>query len=148
MQPEPFRPVLRGMLLTGTGAWWMRTDPAGGAGEGELASHALWWPPSKIAGRWLAPYLGETDEARSLLAEVTAREPENADAWLWRAGVEAQPQLKREYFDRVLSLRPDDAEACFARALQLRPDYVTAHYNLGNVLRELGRLDEAIASYR
>jgi sulfide:quinone oxidoreductase len=60
--PEPFRPVLRGMLLTGTGAWWLRSEPAGGAGEGELAGHALWWPPSKIAGRWLSPYLDERDE--------------------------------------------------------------------------------------
>jgi sulfide:quinone oxidoreductase len=58
---EPFRPLLRGVLLTGRGAWWLRNDPAGGAGEGELAGHALWWPPSKIAGRWLAPYLAERD---------------------------------------------------------------------------------------
>jgi len=58
-----------------------------------------------------AARVGENDEARAFLAEVTAREPENADAWLWRAGVEAQPQLKREYFDRVLALRPDDPEA-------------------------------------
>jgi sulfide:quinone oxidoreductase len=61
-EPEPFRPVLRGMLLTGTGAWWLRAEPAGGAGEGELAGHALWWPPSKIAGRWLSPYLSERDQ--------------------------------------------------------------------------------------
>jgi sulfide:quinone oxidoreductase len=60
---EPFRPLLRGVLLTGRGAWWLRRDPAGGDGDGELAGHALWWPPSKIAGRWLAPYLAERDGA-------------------------------------------------------------------------------------
>ena len=60
---EPFRPLLRGVLLTGHGAWWLRNDPAGGAGEGELAGHALWWPPSKIAGRWLSPYLAQRDQA-------------------------------------------------------------------------------------
>ena len=49
--------------LTGGGAWWLRNDPTGGAGDGELAAHALWWPPSKIAGRWLSPYLAERDEA-------------------------------------------------------------------------------------
>jgi sulfide:quinone oxidoreductase len=59
---EPFRPLLRGILLTGKGAWWLRNDPAGGDGEGELAGHALWWPPSKIAGRWLSPYLSQRDE--------------------------------------------------------------------------------------
>jgi sulfide:quinone oxidoreductase len=62
VEPKPFRPVLRGMLLTGSGAWWLRSQPAGGAGEGELAAHALWWPPSKIAGRWLSPYLSERDQ--------------------------------------------------------------------------------------
>jgi len=29
----------------------------------------------------------------------------------------------------------------------LKPDYAEAHYNLGNTLKELGRLDEALASY-
>jgi sulfide:quinone oxidoreductase len=60
VQPHPFRPLLRGILLTGQGAWWLRSEA--GDGEGELAGHALWWPPSKIAGRWLSPYLAERDE--------------------------------------------------------------------------------------
>src|SRR4051812_5299297 len=68
VEPETFRPLLRGILLTGTGAWWLRSDPGGGHGEGELAGHALWWPPSKIAGRWLSPYLAERDEHASLQA--------------------------------------------------------------------------------
>jgi sulfide:quinone oxidoreductase len=62
VQPETFSPLLRGILLTGTGAWWLRSHPSGGDGEGELAGHALWWPPSKIAGRWLSPYLAKRDE--------------------------------------------------------------------------------------
>ena len=28
-----------------------------------VADHALWWPPGKIAGRRLAPYLSARDEA-------------------------------------------------------------------------------------
>jgi sulfide:quinone oxidoreductase len=63
VEPEPFRPLLRGVLLTGRGAWWLRNEPGGGDGEGELSGHALWWPPGKIAGRWLSPYLAERDEA-------------------------------------------------------------------------------------
>jgi sulfide:quinone oxidoreductase len=65
VEPEPFQPVLRGILLTGTGAWWMRRSLEGGNGEGELAGHALWWPPSKIAGRWLSPYLAGRDKGTS-----------------------------------------------------------------------------------
>ena len=58
VQPEPFRPVLRGMLLTGSTPRYMRADVSGGQGDDSAVSeHALWWPPSKIAGRWLAPYL-------------------------------------------------------------------------------------------
>jgi sulfide:quinone oxidoreductase len=58
LEPQPFRPVLRGMLLTGSSPRFMRAEVSGGRGERwEVSEHALWWPPGKIAGRWLAPYL-------------------------------------------------------------------------------------------
>ncbi len=52
--PQPFRPVLRGLLLTGGGSRYLRRDPKGTA---EVSDEPLWWPPAKIAGRHLAPYL-------------------------------------------------------------------------------------------
>lgn len=55
--PKPFRPVLRGMLLTGGRPSYLRAEIGGGRGESAVADHALWWPPSKIAGRHLASYL-------------------------------------------------------------------------------------------
>jgi sulfide:quinone oxidoreductase len=55
--PQPFRPVLRGMLLTGGRPEYLRAEPSGGRGESVASDGALWWPPSKIAGRYLAPYL-------------------------------------------------------------------------------------------
>jgi sulfide:quinone oxidoreductase len=57
LEPRPYRPVLRGMMLVGRGKEWMRHEIAGAAGEGEAARRALWWPPTKIAGRYLSPYL-------------------------------------------------------------------------------------------
>ena len=58
VEPRPFRPILRGMLLTGATPRYLRADVSGTAGDSSLTSEqALWWPPSKIAGRWLAPYL-------------------------------------------------------------------------------------------
>jgi len=60
--PQPFHPVLRGVLLTGRGRRWIRRDLEGSE-EGETQRHALWWPPTKIAGRYLAPYLAALDEA-------------------------------------------------------------------------------------
>ncbi|HEY7629868.1 MAG TPA: FAD-dependent oxidoreductase [Thermoleophilaceae bacterium] len=60
---QTFKPVLRGMLLTGRGRSWMRAEITGGGGEAVAERHALWWPPTKVAGRYLAPYLHETFES-------------------------------------------------------------------------------------
>ena len=58
VQPEPFRPVLRGTLLTGDGARYMRSEVTGGAGErSEVSAQILWRPEGKIAGRHLSHYL-------------------------------------------------------------------------------------------
>jgi len=57
--PEPYRPVLRGMLLTGGSPHYLRR----GSGEaGSAAEHAPWWPPHKISGRELSPYLAAHPE--------------------------------------------------------------------------------------
>jgi sulfide:quinone oxidoreductase len=58
IEPQPFRPVLRGVLLTGGSAWYLRSDISGRAGDDStVAGEALWWPPNKLCGRHLAPYL-------------------------------------------------------------------------------------------
>ena len=58
IDPQPFRPILRGTLLTGGPARYLRADISGAAGDDSLFSgEALWWPPNKLAGRYLAPYL-------------------------------------------------------------------------------------------
>jgi sulfide:quinone oxidoreductase len=58
VEATPFRPVLRGMLLTGDGVRFMRSDPAGGEGDrSDVSSEVLWWPEGKIAGRFLSHYL-------------------------------------------------------------------------------------------
>jgi sulfide:quinone oxidoreductase len=58
VDPSPFRPVLRGLLLTGAEPSYLRAEITGGGGETSVAaSQPLWWPPDKIAGKYLAPYL-------------------------------------------------------------------------------------------
>jgi sulfide:quinone oxidoreductase len=59
----PFVGVLHGRLITGSQERWMRRAMTGAPADGEVAEHALWWPPGKVAGRWLAPYLAEIDDA-------------------------------------------------------------------------------------
>ncbi len=57
--PSPFKPVLRGLLLTAGEPRYLEATLGGGTGEPAAASDSpLWWPPTKIAGRYLAPYLG------------------------------------------------------------------------------------------
>ncbi len=56
--PAPLRPTLRGVLLNGIAPTYLRAQIAGRSGDSfEIAANPLWWPPSKIAGRYLAPYL-------------------------------------------------------------------------------------------
>lgn len=58
VEPEPFRPVLRGVLLTGAVPRYLAAKVEGGHGEtSEVAAEPLWWPPAKIVGRYLAPFL-------------------------------------------------------------------------------------------
>ena len=63
IDPAPFHPILRGVLLTGRGRQWIRRDLGGDDPEGEAQRHALWWPPTKVAGRYLAAYLAAQEEA-------------------------------------------------------------------------------------
>lgn len=73
--PAPFRPVLRGILLTGGAPLYLRSELAWAHGaplaqvarrlprRGVVSGGALWWPPAKLAGRHLAGWLaagGET----------------------------------------------------------------------------------------
>ncbi len=58
-----FEPVLRGMLIAGRRAWYLRRR-LDGHDAGEISSEALWWPPSKIAGQRLAPFLDALDGER------------------------------------------------------------------------------------
>ncbi|MCD6015344.1 MAG: hypothetical protein K0R88_1428 [Solirubrobacterales bacterium] len=74
VEVEPFRPVLRGMLLTGERPRFLRTDFGAGAAEESMAAeHALWWPASKIAGRHLAPYLATLTSAEPVPAAPAER---------------------------------------------------------------------------
>lgn len=72
LEPLPFRPVLRGLLLTGEAPEYLRAELAGGMGDDAFTASAqpLWWPPGKIAGKYLAPYLATITEAALPSLEV------------------------------------------------------------------------------
>lgn len=58
VHPAPFRPVLRGLLLTGRAPRYLRAEVLRGRATRSTAEEeAIWWPPAKIAGRRLGPFL-------------------------------------------------------------------------------------------
>jgi sulfide:quinone oxidoreductase len=57
VEARPFRPVLRGLLLTGLSPRYLRSGVLDASSEVDL--RPLWWPPGKIAGRYLGPFLAE-----------------------------------------------------------------------------------------
>jgi sulfide:quinone oxidoreductase len=87
-QAEPFKPVLRGLLLTGLAPSYLRADISGTAGDSSAAgAEPMWWPPAKIAARHLTPYLAERvaieretlREVSSVPSEPRARAREKAN---------------------------------------------------------------------
>ena len=54
--PRPFEPVLKGVLYTDREPAYLRAERRTARGP-QPRPYSMWWPPSKIAGRHLAPYL-------------------------------------------------------------------------------------------
>lgn len=59
--PRPYRPVLRGLLRTAEGPRYLRAEPPGAATSAEVSDECLWWPASKVAARWLTPWLASRE---------------------------------------------------------------------------------------
>ena len=57
VDPQPFAPVLRGLMLTGLTPRFMQMEL--GRLESIVDTEPLWWPPGKIAGRHLGPFLAD-----------------------------------------------------------------------------------------
>jgi sulfide:quinone oxidoreductase len=57
---RPYQPRLQGMLLTGANPLYLQGDPRAAAESG-ASSQPLWWPPQKVVGAHLGPYLEALD---------------------------------------------------------------------------------------
>jgi sulfide:quinone oxidoreductase len=116
--PKPFHPVLRGLLMTGGAPLYLRAEPQRLPREATVAieatrlrrrtrdasaaaGQALWWPPAKIAGRYLGPFL------------ATARpEPLGSELLADRVAVPGVPLSEAEYEDALeLALLLADCDA-------------------------------------
>jgi sulfide:quinone oxidoreductase len=52
--PQPFRPVLQGMLLTGADPLYIRAELGGST---TVSTEPLWSPPAKLVGRYVTSFL-------------------------------------------------------------------------------------------
>ena len=112
VEPAAFRPVLRGLMLTGGAPLYLRSRLSS-AGEPEesfsrpaarrpvaaVSRRALWWPPAKIAGRYLAPLL------------ATARPPSLTSSLLQDLPAGSATDDRDDARDLALLLADEDAAA-------------------------------------
>jgi len=62
VEPKPFHPVIHGVLLGGEKPLYLRAHITGGHGSSsEVSDLPMWSPASKIAAKYLAPYLESRD---------------------------------------------------------------------------------------
>jgi sulfide:quinone oxidoreductase len=98
----PFRPVLRAALMTATTPRYLRSEVGERQGSSAASNAPLWWPPAKVAGRLLAPYLREGGEPEG------PAELEDVEALEGEAGSETE----QDHRDAVeLALAAADADA-------------------------------------
>jgi sulfide:quinone oxidoreductase len=81
VEAERFQPILRGVLFTGGAPRYLRAEVGRRPATSAESTTALWWPPAKIAGRHLAPYLAKRGMDVSLedLEPLHGETPEEAE---------------------------------------------------------------------
>ncbi|MDZ4870402.1 MAG: tetratricopeptide repeat protein [Alphaproteobacteria bacterium] len=110
---------------------------------------------------------GQADEAKRLLADLLAREPNNADALALTGLAHAHRNENEDaarFMSRALVLNPhhaatlfnyanvlrklgrwSDAEQAYARVIAIKPDHIEARRNRGHMLAEMKRDVDALA---
>ena len=85
VDPLPFRPVLRGLLLAGTARRYLTADLVHGQDEtSKVEEIPLWWPPTKVAARHLGNYLVSVSD------DVPQDAPDDPEAIPVEVGGEAE----------------------------------------------------------
>ena len=61
-----FKPILRAVLQTADGPLYLRAELDSVDATSTITDQPLWWPPSKLSSRWLAPYLSLLESEQRL----------------------------------------------------------------------------------
>ncbi len=80
VDPQPFRPVLRGELLTGSSSLKLEHELSAGDPDGAVSPDYLWWPRAKVGARHVSAWLAGVETPPDLAPpevpiEVEARWP-------------------------------------------------------------------------
>jgi CBS domain-containing protein len=114
LTPRRFRPVLRGLLLTGAEPRYLRRELTGlPEREPVEGVEPLWWPPTKIVGRYLAPFLASIGEVE-MPAEL--------------------PPFPAQTLEVEVELDPDTAAALAPTLLQLDEVAADSEETVGSVV--------------
>lgn len=146
---HPFQPVLRGALITGGAPAFLRSSRADPDADAAVAGRALWWPPTKLAGAYLSPYIARTLGEDSPATQLVDLEPST------------EPSADEDEHDQGVSLvlAAADADAgggdfqgalkwlSFAEQLNLvvPPEYVARRYEWRRQLQPDLTVDAAAA---
>ena len=144
IEPQPFRPVLRGLLLTGAAPRFLRSDLERSPQDAWASESPLWWPPTKVVGRWLAPFLA------GLAGIETPAEPAAEDGQ--RIEVELEPWhlelVSRRLPPAEIASRDtavDGEPRTVGDVMSREPLVVTAERTLAEVARALRERDTGSA---
>jgi hypothetical protein len=156
VEPAPFKPVLRGRLLTGGGSRFLRQLLTGGEGETSRASaQALWWPPTKVAAPYLAPYLERLDladegfaaESATWASDTVEMDALGVPAPRPRLGTSGPGGARRQRFAREVPRERwgDELEAVAAELVDARTIIEVQGADLGAQTEERGLLLRTLA---
>jgi sulfide:quinone oxidoreductase len=138
LAPHPFRPVLRGMLLTGSQPEYLRRELTLDSPETSWAGpEPLWWPPAKIVGRFLEPFL-----ARVSGGDVPAP-PADAGGGVLVERTLDEPQVVGPAARRPLFSETDEETVAAVMSTELQ--IVAPEDTLGELAERLGRQGDGAA---
>jgi len=137
LNPQPFRPVLRGLLLTGRQPRYLRRDITSSGEASSASPEPLWWPPAKIVGRYLAPFLG------ALTGAETQREAPSGSGTVPIEIELAEPEIERLTALRLEIAHDADREGAAVVADAMSTDLliVAPEDTLGEVAEKMRELD-------
>jgi sulfide:quinone oxidoreductase len=141
--PKRFHPVLRGLLLTGGEPRYLRREIRADPEREPLESYEpLWWPPAKIVGRYLAPFLASIAENEAPPVEVEL-DPEAAQIGLQLEREDGAEGERVEDFmsPNPLIVAPEDTLAEVAERMVVRDGAAVAVAEYGRLIGILTRTD-------